>query len=138
MFDFADSISALVDLQQPESQPDKWKVDSPMFSISGLDIERRKAASVLRNDISFEIEHREISDAPRKCVYWAFNKMFKVGEWHSEGCIVTSQNMYSTSCQCDKLGSFVLLVDTSFEDKSLKIVSNVSICLCMLSIAAAA
>ena len=55
--DFANTIDAVL----PSTDPtDKWKVDSPMFSISVWDLERRKS-SPIKSDISFEIEHREVS-----------------------------------------------------------------------------
>nr|XP_021336868.1 adhesion G-protein coupled receptor G4 isoform X1 [Danio rerio] len=48
-----------------------------------------------------------------KCVYWDFNKNDKKGGWNDRGCEIVNSNATQTSCSCDHLTHFGVLLDIS-------------------------
>ncbi|CAM4613824.1 unnamed protein product [Leuciscus chuanchicus] len=48
-----------------------------------------------------------------RCVYWDFNKNNKKGGWNDKGCETVKSNATHTSCSCDHLTHFGVLLDIS-------------------------
>ncbi|XP_051716971.1 adhesion G-protein coupled receptor G4 isoform X1 [Ctenopharyngodon idella] len=58
------------------------------------------------------LENKEDQDTA-KCVYWDFNKNNEKGGWNNTGCETMKSNATHTSCSCDHLTHFGVLLDIS-------------------------
>ncbi|XP_024117759.1 adhesion G-protein coupled receptor G4 [Oryzias melastigma] len=69
----------------------------------------------LKNPVVVTLNHQE----PKKpgdivtCVFWDFYKNGGLGGWNSSGCETQSISCYQTSCLCDHLTHFAILMDVS-------------------------
>ncbi|KAK2891191.1 hypothetical protein Q8A67_013834 [Cirrhinus molitorella] len=65
-----------------------------------------------------------------KCVYWDFSKNNENGGWNDTGCTIVKSNATHTSCSCDHLTHFGILLDISKtpisekDERILTIISN--------------
>ncbi|XP_077092321.1 adhesion G protein-coupled receptor G4a [Siphateles boraxobius] len=74
------------------------------------------------------LQTKEALDSVR-CVYWDFNKNNKKGGWNDTGCETVKSNATHTSCSCDHLTHFGVLLDiskTPINPKDEKILTVIS------------
>ncbi|KAM9728985.1 adhesion G-protein coupled receptor G4 [Menidia menidia] len=69
----------------------------------------------LAEDVEVMLQHLKTNKLDKKvqCVYWNFNKNNGQGGWDGNGCRVNSSNSDYTTCQCDHLTHFGVLLDVS-------------------------
>ncbi|CAG5872189.1 unnamed protein product [Menidia menidia] len=69
----------------------------------------------LAEDVEVMLQHLKTNKLDKKvqCVYWNFNKNNGQGGWDGSGCRVNSTNSDYTTCQCDHLTHFGVLLDVS-------------------------
>ncbi|XP_048207604.1 adhesion G protein-coupled receptor L4 isoform X2 [Perognathus longimembris pacificus] len=66
--------------------------------------------------IAFTLSHRKIKDKYRtQCVFWNYSPDAMNGSWSSEGCELTYANETHTSCRCNHLTHFAILMSSSTE-----------------------
>ncbi|KAF7656917.1 hypothetical protein LDENG_00034460 [Lucifuga dentata] len=92
---------------------DNQTIVSPVLgsSVANLSI------SSLRENIQFTIQN--INPVPANyvasCVFWDFTQNGGGGGWNSTGCSVLNATQEDTTCSCDHLTSFAILLDLSRE-----------------------
>uniref|UniRef100_K7FVA0 Adhesion G protein-coupled receptor E1 n=1 Tax=Pelodiscus sinensis TaxID=13735 RepID=K7FVA0_PELSI len=88
----------------------------------------------LSRPFNFTLEHKETTDNEEKsiCVFWdvAGDK----GNWSKEGCELLTANSTHTTCTCDHMSIFSILVDrnASQEDGALSIITHVGLSISLL------
>ncbi|XP_063284041.1 adhesion G protein-coupled receptor L4 [Pelobates fuscus] len=65
--------------------------------------------------IVFTLKHQEPSPDPSlvQCVFWDYAPESMQGEWSTEGCEVLSTNSSHTTCKCNHLTHFAILMTSS-------------------------
>ncbi|XP_054621819.1 mucin-17-like isoform X2 [Dunckerocampus dactyliophorus] len=73
--------------------------------------------SNLTENISFTIRnlHPIHADYKAVCAFWNFTMNGGAGGWSSAGCFVVNSTPWGTTCTCDHLTSFAILLDLSRE-----------------------
>ncbi|XP_038147041.1 adhesion G-protein coupled receptor G2 [Cyprinodon tularosa] len=72
--------------------------------------------SNLKENITFTIRHMSLSlNDITSCVFWNFTKNNKAGGWDDNGCSVANTTAEHTTCSCNHLTSFAILLDMSRE-----------------------
>ncbi|KAK5600036.1 hypothetical protein CRENBAI_011016 [Crenichthys baileyi] len=70
----------------------------------------------LKENITFTIMHMNLSQENiTSCVFWNFTKNKNVGGWDETGCSVVIATPEYTTCSCNHLTSFAILLDLSRE-----------------------
>ncbi|KAL3868658.1 hypothetical protein ACJMK2_041436 [Sinanodonta woodiana] len=75
----------------------------------------------LKRPVVFTLNHTTIMTNTRYiplCSFWDFDPSNLTGHWSQEGCQVISSCPSSTTCQCDHLTNFAVLMDVSGTDLS--------------------
>ncbi|XP_072231659.1 adhesion G-protein coupled receptor G2-like [Leuresthes tenuis] len=69
----------------------------------------------LEEDVEVMLRHLKPKalDKEVKCVYWNFNKNNGHGGWDDDGCRIHNSSSNSTTCLCDHLTHFGVLLDVS-------------------------
>ncbi|XP_072022727.1 uncharacterized protein [Amphiura filiformis] len=67
----------------------------------------------LQQPILYSMKHRfDVSDSEhRLCVYWDYNERGGLGAWSTDGCQVSMSDSKHTTCECDHLTNFAVIVD---------------------------
>ncbi|XP_037635374.1 adhesion G-protein coupled receptor G6 [Sebastes umbrosus] len=88
-----------------------WKLNSYIVSanINNSDV------SNLRDRVVVTLSHHTPKQSEDKvqCAFWDFQKNGGQGGWNSNGCDTLSISAYQTSCLCDHLTHFAVLLDVS-------------------------
>ncbi|XP_057679833.1 adhesion G-protein coupled receptor G4-like [Corythoichthys intestinalis] len=71
--------------------------------------------SNLSDNIRFTIRNNRQMNANHEavCVFWDFDVNVGAGGWSSDGCFVVSATWWGTTCSCNHLTSFAILLDLS-------------------------
>ncbi|CAI9584919.1 unnamed protein product [Staurois parvus] len=64
--------------------------------------------------VTFTLRHLEVSEPETaKCAFWKYSVETLQGEWSTEGCDVDNANVSHTSCKCNHLTHFAILMTSS-------------------------
>ncbi|XP_018415371.1 PREDICTED: adhesion G protein-coupled receptor L4 [Nanorana parkeri] len=64
--------------------------------------------------VTFTLRHLEVSDShSAKCAFWKYTMETLRGQWSTEGCEVDYSNVTHTSCKCNHLTHFAILMTSS-------------------------
>ncbi|CAG2218311.1 ADGRL1 [Mytilus edulis] len=85
-------------------------IGTNIFSTS---VNGRKTKFALSKPLTFTLKHKQ---APQPgfhavCSYWQFNESLS-GQWSDDGCSLVKTNNSHTTCQCDHMTNFAILMDT--------------------------
>uniref|UniRef100_A0A087XC38 Adhesion G-protein coupled receptor G2 n=1 Tax=Poecilia formosa TaxID=48698 RepID=A0A087XC38_POEFO len=95
-----------------DSSLDDQTAVSPVLgsSVANLSI------SNLQENVTFTITHSNLTqNNVTSCVFWNFTKKNGLGGWDDTGCSVVSATPEYTTCSCNHLTSFAILLDLSRE-----------------------
>ncbi|XP_014866283.1 PREDICTED: adhesion G-protein coupled receptor G2-like isoform X2 [Poecilia mexicana] len=95
-----------------DSSLDNQTAVSPVLgsSVANLSI------SNLQENVTFTINHSNLTqNNVTSCVFWNFTKKNGLGGWDDTGCSVVSATPEYTTCSCNHLTSFAILLDLSRE-----------------------
>ncbi|XP_045158633.2 adhesion G protein-coupled receptor L1-like isoform X1 [Mercenaria mercenaria] len=68
----------------------------------------------LNRPMNFKLSHKNmLRDKVPVCAYWKYNESTLVGKWSEDGCRVVDTNDDFTTCQCDHLTNFAVLMDVT-------------------------
>ncbi|KAG8437204.1 hypothetical protein GDO86_008048 [Hymenochirus boettgeri] len=69
--------------------------------------------------ITFTLKHLEsLTDVgSTKCVFWRYKPETMKGEWSTDGCEVLHSNLTHTSCKCNHLTHFAILMSSSHRNQ---------------------
>uniref|UniRef100_A0A096MCY5 Adhesion G-protein coupled receptor G2 n=1 Tax=Poecilia formosa TaxID=48698 RepID=A0A096MCY5_POEFO len=99
-------------LFKQDSSLDDQTAVSPVLgsSVANLSI------SNLQENVTFTITHSNLTqNNVTSCVFWNFTKKNGLGGWDDTGCSVVSATPEYTTCSCNHLTSFAILLDLSRE-----------------------
>ncbi|XP_039268924.2 adhesion G protein-coupled receptor L3-like isoform X1 [Styela clava] len=109
-----------------------WKIDSKVISATfrghGFQTKLDKPAVIV-------LEHKKPSHLPHRCVYWDYSESTNSGNWSDAGCQMIQNNKSHTTCECDHLTSFAVLVNHAgvtmapIDDVVLDIITSIGICI---------
>ncbi|XP_059496017.1 adhesion G protein-coupled receptor L2-like isoform X5 [Stegostoma tigrinum] len=92
--------------------------------------------------VSFSLKHKEDTSVgwKRLCAYWMHTK--NGGHWSPSGCKLVGSNDTHTTCQCDHLSSFAILMAFSeelqdYSDKPLTVITFIGIPISLVCLALA-
>ncbi|XP_078594300.1 adhesion G protein-coupled receptor L2-like [Branchiostoma floridae x Branchiostoma japonicum] len=98
--------------------------------ISATLVNRGSTAEVNVNDtVTIVLEHRNETTNTTFCVFWNVT----TGNWSEEGCALKKRNRTHTTCECNHLTSFAILVDTTGQQHSFAL-SVITYIGCIISI----
>ncbi|XP_028271747.1 adhesion G-protein coupled receptor G4 isoform X2 [Parambassis ranga] len=63
--------------------------------------------------VTFRHQNRKRPEDEVQCMFWDFQKNGGQGGWNSSGCVTQSISCYQTSCLCNHLTHFAVLLDVS-------------------------
>lgn len=112
-FVYYKSLSVLmktVAISWKETESQSERLNSPILSISLYP----RLSYPLKENINFTLNHITKSNSRRFCAFWNFSyKSHRTGiygRWETEGCHVVSQNETCTTCSCNHLTNFAILM----------------------------
>ncbi|XP_052775573.1 adhesion G protein-coupled receptor L2-like isoform X2 [Mya arenaria] len=73
------------------------------------------AKTRLTRPMTYTLSHndKDLKDQIPVCAYWSYNASTLQGDWSTEGCWVAESNIMFTTCQCDHLTNFAVLMDVT-------------------------
>ncbi|XP_069799221.1 adhesion G-protein coupled receptor G4 isoform X2 [Dendropsophus ebraccatus] len=103
-FNFIGSLLPFKDYESRHLELNTYIISA---SFEGTDVEN------LREPIDITLQHFNVNvdDYPVKCAFWDFSKNNNLGGWNTSGCSVTFTNKEYTSCSCNHLTHFGVLLD---------------------------
>ncbi|XP_075677629.1 adhesion G protein-coupled receptor L3-like [Dermatophagoides pteronyssinus] len=114
---------------QPET-----KMNSEIISFSYNNFSRKTFPLSDGNEARMKLIHHQQMEfgMKTKCVYWNF----QTNLWSSNGCYVIEQesDRHHTTCACDHLTNFAVIMDISGQERPSKLKSILTIIMCTLSI----
>lgn len=94
----------------------------------------------LKKNINFALNHIKRSNLKLVCAYWNFSYKSRItgfrGRWETGGCHVVSQNQTCTTCSCNHLTNFALLMSTHSKVVNDKFTTAISLISGIISILA--
>ncbi|KAL4235754.1 G-protein coupled receptor 2 [Mactra antiquata] len=70
--------------------------------------------TMLSRPMNFTLSHKtSLKDKVAVCAYWKYDESTLLGEWSQDGCIVVESTDDYTTCQCNHLTNFAILMDVS-------------------------
>ncbi|XP_078656427.1 adhesion G protein-coupled receptor L2-like isoform X7 [Branchiostoma floridae x Branchiostoma belcheri] len=66
----------------------------------------------LPEPVVFTLEHTQENVSGPLCSFWKYDPLVLIGYWSGEGCAVMATNTTHTSCSCNHLTNFAVLMDT--------------------------
>ncbi|XP_049912804.1 adhesion G-protein coupled receptor G2 [Epinephelus moara] len=88
---------------------DNQTIVSPVLAASVANL----SISNLKENIQFTIRSINPTDANATCAFWDFTQNGGNGGWSSAGCFVVNATQEETTCSCNHLTSFAILLDLS-------------------------
>ncbi|XP_043106795.1 adhesion G-protein coupled receptor G4 isoform X2 [Puntigrus tetrazona] len=100
-------------LFQTKNDPDEKKLNTYVVSASVTNATGR--IENLKEYVSITLHHiiTKNKDQDVQCVYWDFNKNDGYGGWNPEGCWMYNSSSDYTTCLCDHMTHFGVLLDVS-------------------------
>ncbi|XP_055954372.1 uncharacterized protein LOC130010644 [Patella vulgata] len=110
-----------------------FEINSDVLTISIFPGAADFDSSKLKSDVIFTFSHINTSLSNATCSYWDIQDM----SWNNDGCVVISTNDTSTTCSCNHLTNFALLMkptspNTNGGDRST--LSTITLIGCTISI----
>ncbi|XP_066298604.1 adhesion G protein-coupled receptor L2-like isoform X6 [Branchiostoma lanceolatum] len=75
-------------------------------------INRLEQQQLLPEPVVFTLEHTQENLSSPLCSFWKYEPLLLIGYWSGEGCSVMATNTTHTSCSCNHLTNFAVLMDT--------------------------
>ncbi|XP_078576108.1 adhesion G protein-coupled receptor L2-like isoform X4 [Branchiostoma floridae x Branchiostoma japonicum] len=75
-------------------------------------INRLEQQQLLPEPVVFTLEHTQENVSGPLCSFWKYEPLVLIGYWSGEGCSVVATNTTHTSCSCNHLTNFAVLMDT--------------------------
>ncbi|XP_012577490.1 PREDICTED: EGF, latrophilin and seven transmembrane domain-containing protein 1 isoform X2 [Condylura cristata] len=108
---FSSSDKFLLEPQSYDSSGEEGKVISSIISVS---ISSNPPTFYELEQITFTLSHIKTTDKNRsQCAFWNYSLDTMNGSWSSEGCELTYSNETHTSCRCNHLTHFAILMSPS-------------------------
>ncbi|XP_016046811.1 adhesion G protein-coupled receptor L4 isoform X2 [Erinaceus europaeus] len=105
---FSSSNKFLLEPQSDDNSEEEERVISSIISVS---ISSTPPTFYELEEIVFTLSHRKITDKDRiQCAFWNYSLDTMNGIWSSEGCELTYSNETHTSCHCNHLTHFAILM----------------------------
>ncbi|XP_076595857.1 adhesion G protein-coupled receptor G4a [Chaetodon auriga] len=133
-FNFYGTQELFQDPRTNNTTQSTWTLNSHIISASI----NNSHVSNLKGVVVLTLNHQTPKRPKDKvqCVFWDFQKNGGQGGWNSRGCETRSISSYQTSCLCDHLTHFAVLLDvsrTSVSGAHLKILTVISYLGCGVS-----
>ncbi|XP_073644086.1 adhesion G protein-coupled receptor L4 isoform X2 [Tursiops truncatus] len=107
---FSSSDNILLEPQSYDKAEEEGRVISSVISVS---ISSNPPALYELEKITFTLNHIKTTDKYRsQCAFWNYLPDTMNGSWSSEGCEVTYSNETHTSCSCNHLTHFAILMSS--------------------------
>ncbi|XP_008824428.1 adhesion G protein-coupled receptor L4 isoform X2 [Nannospalax galili] len=120
------SNKLLLEPQDYDHSEEKEKVISSVISAS---ISSNPPTLYELDKITFTLSHVKISEEYRtQCAFWNYSPDTMMGSWSSDGCELTYSNDTHTSCRCNHLTHFAILMSsgTSIGIKDYNILTRIT------------
>ncbi|XP_065742486.1 adhesion G protein-coupled receptor L4 [Phocoena phocoena] len=107
---FSSSDNILLEPQSYDKAEEEGRVISSVISVS---ISSNPPTLYEFEKITFTLNHIKTTDKYRsQCAFWNYLPDTMNGSWSSEGCEVTYSNVTHTSCSCNHLTHFAILMSS--------------------------
>ncbi|XP_075396254.1 adhesion G protein-coupled receptor L4 [Tenrec ecaudatus] len=104
------SSDNLLEPQNDDNSEDGERVISSVISVS---ISSNPPTFYELESVAFTLSHVKMSDTQEsRCAFWKYSSHTMNGSWSSEGCELTSSNETHTSCRCNHLTHFAILMSS--------------------------
>uniref|UniRef100_A0A8C0XA65 Adhesion G protein-coupled receptor L4 n=1 Tax=Castor canadensis TaxID=51338 RepID=A0A8C0XA65_CASCN len=104
------SDNFLLEPQNYDNSEEEEKVISPVISVT---ISSNPSTLYELEKITFTLSHTKIADKFRtQCAFWNYSPDTMNGSWSPEGCELTYTNATHTSCRCNHLTHFAILMSS--------------------------
>ncbi|XP_074191099.1 adhesion G protein-coupled receptor L4 isoform X1 [Rhinolophus sinicus] len=123
---FSSSDKFLLEPQSYDNSEEEERVISSIISVS---ISSNPPTLYEFEKITFTLSHIKIADKYRsQCAFWNYLPDTMDGNWSSEGCELTYSNETHTSCSCNHLTHFAILMSsgTSIGIKDYNILTRIT------------
>ncbi|XP_037354615.1 adhesion G protein-coupled receptor L4 isoform X2 [Talpa occidentalis] len=108
---FSSSDKFLLEPQSYDNSGEEGKVISSIISVS---ISSNPPTFYELEKITFTLSHTKTTDKNwSQCAFWSYSLDIMNGSWSSDGCELTYSNETHTSCSCDHLTHFAILMSPS-------------------------
>uniref|UniRef100_UPI00398F6B12 adhesion G protein-coupled receptor L4 n=1 Tax=Pristiophorus japonicus TaxID=55135 RepID=UPI00398F6B12 len=93
------------------SPPEDYAVNSPIIAAA---IKANPPTLYLMDHVTFTLKHLEpLVKEKAVCVFWNYSTVSMEGEWATEGCETLHFNATHTTCRCNHLTNFAVLMSSS-------------------------
>ncbi|KAM8789801.1 adhesion G protein-coupled receptor L4 [Rhynchonycteris naso] len=123
---FSSSDDLLMESQSYDNTEEEKRVISSIISVS---ISSNPPTLYELEKITFTLSHIKTTDKYRsQCAFWNYSPDTMNGSWSSEGCELTYSNETHTSCSCNHLTHFAILMSsgTSIGIKDYNILTRIT------------
>ncbi|KAF7660595.1 hypothetical protein LDENG_00278750 [Lucifuga dentata] len=109
-FQFYGNENLFKESQITKSTKSNWILNSYIVSAS---INNSHVFNLKENSVVVTFSHKKVAGTNDKveCVFWDFQKNGGQGGWNNSGCAILRTSSYQTSCLCDHLTHFAVLLD---------------------------
>ncbi|XP_055979069.1 adhesion G protein-coupled receptor L4 [Sorex fumeus] len=105
---FSSYDNFLLEPQNYDNSEEEERVISPIISVS---ISSNPPTLYELEEVRFTLSHTKTTDKNRsQCAFWNYSLDTMNGSWSSEGCELTYSNYTHTSCRCNHLTHFAILM----------------------------
>ncbi|XP_006831077.1 PREDICTED: EGF, latrophilin and seven transmembrane domain-containing protein 1-like [Chrysochloris asiatica] len=106
-------LSSSDNLMEPQSLDHFEEGERVISSVISVSISSNPPTFYELENIAFTLSHTKTSDKYRSvCAFWNYSSDTMNGNWSSEGCEMTSTNETHTSCRCNHLTHFAILMSS--------------------------
>nr|KAF6443031.1 adhesion G protein-coupled receptor L4 [Molossus molossus] len=123
---FSSSDNSLLEPQSYDDSAEEKRVISPVISVS---ISSNPPTLYELEKITFTLSHIKTTDRyGSQCAFWDYSPDTMNGGWSSDGCELTDSNETHTSCRCNHLTHFAILMSsgTSIGIKDYNILTRIT------------
>ncbi|KAI5243803.1 Adhesion G Protein-Coupled Receptor L4 [Manis pentadactyla] len=107
-------FSSSDNLLEPQSYDNSEEEEKVISSIISVSISSNPPTLYELGKITFTLSHIKTTDKYRsQCAFWNYSSATMNGSWSSEGCELTFSNETHTSCRCNHLTHFAILMSSS-------------------------
>ncbi|XP_004413543.1 PREDICTED: EGF, latrophilin and seven transmembrane domain-containing protein 1 isoform X2 [Odobenus rosmarus divergens] len=106
-------FSSSDNLLEPQSSDNSEEEERVISSVISVSISSNPPTLYELEKITFTLSHMKTTDKYRsQCAFWSYSSDTMNGSWSLEGCKLLSSNETHTSCRCNHLTHFAILMSS--------------------------
>uniref|UniRef100_A0A8D0H275 Adhesion G protein-coupled receptor L4 n=1 Tax=Sphenodon punctatus TaxID=8508 RepID=A0A8D0H275_SPHPU len=106
------NIGSLLSSSKTSSKESSEQTETVSSSVIAVAISANQPTLYQIEKITFTLKYAKTADTDIKCAFWNYSIDKMNGNWSTEGCELTHSNSTHTSCKCNHLTHFAVLMSS--------------------------